>query len=65
MVHAADASVDFIHLLITIVHMGAAVTRGPFLAMPALWAVGTLQQAAPAWALPDNFWSSDGEPITP
>ncbi|MFD5720177.1 ATP-binding protein [Streptomyces sp. NPDC127036] len=61
------ATVDFINLLITIVQVvwGPAVTLGPFLALLALWAVGKHQQAAPAWALPDNVRNGEGEPITP
>ncbi|MFH8467391.1 FtsK/SpoIIIE domain-containing protein [Streptomyces sp. NPDC017991] len=61
------ATIDFIGLLIRIVQVvwGPALTIGPFLALLALWAVGSKQQAAPAWALPDNIRSSEGEPITP
>ncbi|MDQ0581632.1 FtsK/SpoIIIE domain-containing protein [Streptomyces rishiriensis] len=61
------AAVDFINLLITIVQVvwGPAVTLGPFLALLALWAVGSKQQAAPAWALPATVRNGDGEPITP
>ncbi|MBO7938926.1 ATP-binding protein [Streptomyces sp. S9] len=61
------ATIEFINLLITIVKMvwGPALAIGPFLALLALWAVGSKQQAAPAWALPDNVRSSEGEPITP
>ncbi|WP_328480280.1 FtsK/SpoIIIE domain-containing protein [Streptomyces sp. NBC_00377] len=61
------AAVEFINLLITIVQVvwGPALTLGPFLALLALWAVGSKQQAAPAWALPANVRSSEGEPITP
>ncbi|MCX5438733.1 ATP-binding protein [Streptomyces sp. NBC_00063] len=61
------ATVDFINLLITIVRVvwGPALTLGPFLALLALWAVGKHQQAAPAWALPDNVRNGEGEPITP
>ncbi|MFE9683026.1 FtsK/SpoIIIE domain-containing protein [Streptomyces sp. NPDC006285] len=61
------ATIDFIGLLIRIVQVvwGPALTIGPFLALLALWAVGSKQQAAPAWALPDNVRSSEGEPITP
>lgn len=61
------AAVDFINLLITIVQVvwGPLVTLGPFLALLALWAVGSKQQAAPAWALPANVRNSVGEPITP
>lgn len=61
------AVVDFINLLITIVQVvwGPALAIGPFLALLALWTVGSKQQAAPAWALPDHVRSSEGEPITP
>ncbi|MFJ6831424.1 FtsK/SpoIIIE domain-containing protein [Streptomyces sp. NPDC091209] len=61
------ATVEFINLLISIVQVvwGPALAIGPFLALLALWAVGSKQQAAPAWALPDNVRSSEGEPITP
>ncbi|MGW6927937.1 ATP-binding protein [Streptomyces sp. NPDC054950] len=61
------AVIEFINLLITIVQVvwGPAVTLGPFLALLALWAVGSKQQAAPAWALPANIRSGEGEPITP
>ncbi|MFF0694562.1 FtsK/SpoIIIE domain-containing protein [Streptomyces tendae] len=62
-----SATVDFIALLIRIVQVvwGPALTIGPFLALLALWSVGRKQQAAPAWALPANVRSSEGEPITP
>ncbi|MFB7334932.1 FtsK/SpoIIIE domain-containing protein [Streptomyces adustus] len=61
------ATIDFIAALIRIVQIvwGPAVTIGPFLALLALWAVGSKQQAAPAWAMPDNVRSGEGEPITP
>ncbi|MFG2852853.1 FtsK/SpoIIIE domain-containing protein [Streptomyces mirabilis] len=61
------ATIEFIALLIRIVQVvwGPALTIGPFLALLALWAVGSKQQAAPAWALPDNVRSGEGEPITP
>ncbi|MFI1925752.1 FtsK/SpoIIIE domain-containing protein [Streptomyces sp. NPDC020377] len=61
------AAVEFINLLITIVQVvwGPAVTLGPFLALLALWAVGSKQQAAPAWALPATVRNGEGEPITP
>ncbi len=62
------ATVKYINLLITVVR----VVRGPeslvigsLLALLALWAVGSKQQAAPAWALPDNVRNGEGEPITP
>ncbi|NED34830.1 ATP-binding protein [Streptomyces sp. SID8499] len=62
-----SATIDFIALLIRIVHIvwGPALTIGPFLALLALWSVGRKQQAAPAWALPTNARSGEGEPITP
>ncbi|MFJ6566723.1 FtsK/SpoIIIE domain-containing protein [Streptomyces sp. NPDC091292] len=61
------AVVDFINLLIRIVQVvwGPALTIGPFLALLALWAVGSKQQAAPHWALPATARSGEGEPITP
>ncbi|ALV34173.1 FtsK/SpoIIIE domain-containing protein [Streptomyces sp. CdTB01] len=62
-----SATIDFIALLIRIVQIvwGPALTIGPLLALLALWSVGRKQHAAPAWALPANFRSSEGEPITP
>ncbi|MEU1518134.1 ATP-binding protein [Streptomyces sp. NPDC005811] len=62
-----SATIDFIALLIRIVQIvwGPALTIGPFLALLALWSVGRKQHAAPAWALPANARSSEGEPITP
>ncbi|GGK65720.1 ATP-binding protein [Streptomyces flaveus] len=61
------ATVDFIAALIRIVQVvwGPAITIGPFLALLALWAVGSKQQAAPQWALPASVRSGEGEPITP
>ncbi|MGW4552459.1 ATP-binding protein [Streptomyces sp. NPDC004365] len=61
------AVIEFIALMIRIVQIvwGPLVTIGPFLALLALWAVGSKQHAAPAWALPANTRSSEGEPITP
>ncbi|MEU7383768.1 ATP-binding protein [Streptomyces sp. NPDC042207] len=61
------AVVEFIRLLITIVQVvwGPLVSIGPFLALLALWAVGSHQQAAPQWALPVNVRDTTGEPITP
>ncbi|MEH0445284.1 FtsK/SpoIIIE domain-containing protein [Streptomyces sp. B21-102] len=61
------AVIEFINLLITIVQVvwGPLVTLGPFLALLALWAVGSKQQAAPAWAMPANVRNGEGEPITP
>ncbi|MDH2388333.1 FtsK/SpoIIIE domain-containing protein [Streptomyces sp. HNM0663] len=62
-----SATIDFIALLIRIVQIvwGPALTIGPFLALLALWSVGRKQHAAPAWALPANVRSDEGEPITP
>ncbi|MET7907139.1 FtsK/SpoIIIE domain-containing protein [Streptomyces avermitilis] len=61
------ATIEFINLIITIVKVvwGPALAIGPFLALLALWAVGSKQQAAPAWALPERARNSEGEPITP
>ncbi|MEU3549328.1 ATP-binding protein [Streptomyces longwoodensis] len=61
------AVIKFINLMITIVRVvwGPAISFGPFLALLALWAVGSKQQAAPQWALPANVRSGEGEPITP
>ncbi|WP_327691360.1 FtsK/SpoIIIE domain-containing protein [Streptomyces sp. NBC_00461] len=61
------ATIEFIGLLIRIVQVvwGPALTIGPLLALLALWAVGSKQQAAPAWVMPANVRSSEGEPITP
>ncbi|MFI0510619.1 FtsK/SpoIIIE domain-containing protein [Streptomyces sp. WSLK1-5] len=61
------ATIEFIGTLIRIVQIvwGPALTIGPLLALLALWAVGSKQQAAPAWALPANVRSGEGEPITP
>lgn len=61
------ATIDFIALLIRIVQVvwGPLVSIGPFLALLALWSVGRKQHAAPAWALPANVRSGEGEPITP
>ncbi|MER5434067.1 ATP-binding protein [Streptomyces sp. NPDC002588] len=61
------AVIEFIRLMITIVTVvwGPLVTLGPFLALLALWAVGSRQQAAPQWALPAHVRSGEGEPITP
>ncbi|MGZ3116057.1 FtsK/SpoIIIE domain-containing protein [Streptomyces sp. H62] len=61
------ATVDFIALLIRIVQIvwGPLISIGPFLALLALWSVGRKQHAAPAWALPANVRSGEGEPITP
>ncbi|MFF4572178.1 ATP-binding protein [Streptomyces sp. NPDC001410] len=61
------AVIKFINLMLTIVRVvwGPAITIGPFLALLALWAVGSKQQAAPQWALPANVRNGEGEPITP
>ncbi|MFE2218920.1 FtsK/SpoIIIE domain-containing protein [Streptomyces canus] len=61
------AVIDFIATLIYIVQIVTpyAVVLGPLFALLALWAVGSKQQAAPAWALPDNVRNGGGEPITP
>jgi S-DNA-T family DNA segregation ATPase FtsK/SpoIIIE len=61
------AVIEFIRLLITIVSVvwGPLVTLGPFLALLALWAVGSTQQAAPQWTLPAHVRTGEGEPITP
>ncbi|MFF4861636.1 FtsK/SpoIIIE domain-containing protein [Streptomyces sp. NPDC001231] len=61
------AVVKFIRLMITIVQVvwGPLVSIGPFLALFALWAVGSHQQAAPQWALPATVRDTAGEPITP
>ncbi|MFS8199292.1 FtsK/SpoIIIE domain-containing protein [Streptomyces sp. CWNU-52B] len=61
------ATINFIAAVIRIVQIvwGPALTIGPFLALFALWAVGSKQQAAPAWSMPDHVRSGEGEPITP
>ncbi|MET7609845.1 ATP-binding protein [Streptomyces seoulensis] len=61
------AVIKFINLMVTIVQVvwGPAVSVAPFLALLALWAVGSKQQAAPQWALPDRVRNGEGEPITP
>ncbi|WP_369044464.1 ATP-binding protein [Streptomyces sp. Midd1] len=62
------ATVKFINLLITVVQVvwgPESLVIGSLLALLALWAVGSKQQAAPAWALPDNVRNGEGEPITP
>ncbi|MFE9474418.1 ATP-binding protein [Streptomyces griseofuscus] len=61
------AVIKFINLMVTIIQVvwGPAVSLAPFLALLALWAVGSKQQAAPAWALPDRVRNAEGEPITP
>ncbi|MFD9204637.1 ATP-binding protein, partial [Streptomyces anthocyanicus] len=60
------ATIEFIAAVIRIVQIvwGPALTIGPFLALLALWAVGSKQQAAPAWSMPDHVRSGEGEPIT-
>ncbi|MDQ1068365.1 FtsK/SpoIIIE domain-containing protein [Streptomyces canus] len=62
-----SATIEFIGLLIRIVQVvwGPALAIGPFLALLGMWAVGSKQQAAPAWVMPDNVRNSEGEPITP
>ncbi|WP_030671983.1 cell division protein FtsK [Streptomyces cellulosae] len=62
-----QATIEFIGTLIRIVQMvwGTLVIVGPLLALLALWSVGSKQQAAPQWALPDNIRNGEGEPITP
>ncbi|MDT0465357.1 FtsK/SpoIIIE domain-containing protein [Streptomyces gibsoniae] len=61
------ATVEFIGTLIRIVQVvwPYATVLGPLFALLALWAVGSKQQAAPAWALPDNVRNGEGETITP
>ncbi|MFD7885101.1 FtsK/SpoIIIE domain-containing protein [Streptomyces bauhiniae] len=61
------AVIRFINLMVTIVQVvwGPAISLAPFVALLALWAVGSKQQAAPAWALPDRVRNGEGEPITP
>jgi S-DNA-T family DNA segregation ATPase FtsK/SpoIIIE len=61
------ATIEFIGTLIRIVQVvwPYATVLGPLFALLALWAVGSKQQAAPAWALPDNVRNGEGEPITP
>ncbi|WP_328871222.1 FtsK/SpoIIIE domain-containing protein [Streptomyces sp. NBC_00287] len=61
------AVIKLIALLITIVQViwPYAITIGPLLALLGLWAVGSKQQAAPAWAMPATVRNSEGEPITP
>ncbi|MGW3143673.1 ATP-binding protein [Streptomyces sp. NPDC001177] len=61
------AVIRFINLVITIVQVvwGPALTIGPFLALLALWTVGAHQKAAPAWSMPEQMRSGEGEPITP
>ncbi|MFE9440657.1 FtsK/SpoIIIE domain-containing protein [Streptomyces sp. NPDC006602] len=62
-----QATIEFIGALIRIVQVvwGTLIIVGPLLALLALWSVGSKQQAAPQWALPDNVRNGEGEPITP
>ncbi|MGC0339523.1 FtsK/SpoIIIE domain-containing protein [Streptomyces sp. SLBN-8D4] len=61
------ATIEFIGLLIRIVQVvwGPALVIGPLLALLGMWAVGSKQQAAPAWVMPAGVRNSEGEPITP
>ncbi|MDH6608457.1 S-DNA-T family DNA segregation ATPase FtsK/SpoIIIE [Streptomyces sp. SAI-208] len=61
------ATIEFIGLLIRIVQVvwPYAMVLGPLFALLGMWAVGSKQQAAPAWALPANVRNGEGEPITP
>jgi S-DNA-T family DNA segregation ATPase FtsK/SpoIIIE len=61
------ATVEFIGLLIRIVQVvwPYAMILGPLFALLGMWAVGSKQQAAPAWVLPANVRNGEGEPITP
>ncbi|WP_371567825.1 FtsK/SpoIIIE domain-containing protein [Streptomyces canus] len=61
------ATIEFIGLLIRIVQVvwGPALVIGPLLALLGMWAVGSKQQAAPAWVMPANVRNGEGEPITP
>ncbi|MGW1558511.1 FtsK/SpoIIIE domain-containing protein [Streptomyces sp. NPDC002144] len=62
-----QATIEFIAALIRIVQIvwPYATILGPLVALLGMWAVGSKQQAAPAWALPANVRSGEGEPITP
>ena len=62
-----SATIEFIGLLIRIVQVvwGPALVVGPLLTLLGMWAVGSKQQAAPAWVMPANVRNSEGEPITP
>ncbi|BFO14425.1 hypothetical protein SHKM778_08130 [Streptomyces sp. KM77-8] len=62
-----SATIEFIALLVRIVQVvwGPLIAIGLFLALLALWSVGRKQHAAPAWALPANVRTGEGEPITP
>ncbi|MGP3977239.1 ATP-binding protein [Streptomyces sp. 8N114] len=44
---------------------GPLVTIAPWALLAGLWNVGRKRSAAPAWALPANQRSTEGEPITP
>ncbi|MGW0419636.1 FtsK/SpoIIIE domain-containing protein [Streptomyces sp. NPDC003015] len=61
------ATIEFIGLLIRIVQVvwPYAIVLGPLFALLGMWAVGSKQQAAPAWVMPDSVRNSEGEPITP
>ncbi|MFJ1965269.1 FtsK/SpoIIIE domain-containing protein [Streptomyces massasporeus] len=61
------ATIEFIGLLIRIVQVvwPYAVVLGPLFALLGMWAVGSKQQAAPAWVMPTNVRNGEGEPITP
>ncbi|MFI8069807.1 FtsK/SpoIIIE domain-containing protein [Streptomyces sp. NPDC086033] len=61
------ATIEFIGLLIRIVQVvwPYAIVLGPLFALLGMWAVGSKQQAAPAWVMPANVRNSEGEPITP
>jgi S-DNA-T family DNA segregation ATPase FtsK/SpoIIIE len=61
------ATIEFIGLLIQIVQVvwPYAVVLGPLFALLGMWAVGSKQQAAPAWVMPANVRNGEGEPITP
>ncbi|MDQ0909354.1 S-DNA-T family DNA segregation ATPase FtsK/SpoIIIE [Streptomyces canus] len=62
-----SATVEFIGLLIRIVQVvwPYAIVLGPLFALLGMWAVGSKQQAAPAWVMPANVRNGEGEPITP
>ncbi|MET7731200.1 FtsK/SpoIIIE domain-containing protein [Streptomyces sp. NPDC005402] len=62
-----SATIEFIGLLIRIVQVvwPYAVVLGPLFALLGMWAVGSKQQAAPAWVMPAGVRNSEGEPITP
>ncbi|RST19339.1 ATP-binding protein [Streptomyces sp. WAC05374] len=54
----------WIVVIVTVV-WGPLVAVGPWLALAGVWAVGRHRQAAPAWVLPAQARSGEGEPITP